>query len=129
MTRYGFEVEDYKKKVHDLTSLAERLESEVERRTKKFEAYKKDLKVERLRVDVHRLVTDLEASRAQAEEKEENLRRELDKKKKKINMFYIQQKSWDEGLALKNKELGILNGKVEAQGLTLAEMTTRVEAL
>ncbi|KAL2559331.1 Uncharacterized protein Fot_04070 [Forsythia ovata] len=61
----------------------------------------------------------------EAEEKEEKLRRELDKKKKKINMFYIQQKSWEEGLALKNKELGVLNGKVEAQGLTLAEMTTR----
>ncbi|KAL2552000.1 hypothetical protein Fot_05619 [Forsythia ovata] len=44
-------------------------------------------------------------------------------------MFYIQQKTWEEGLAQKDEELGVLNGKVESQGLALAEKSAKVEAL
>ncbi|KAL2537970.1 Uncharacterized protein Fot_19361 [Forsythia ovata] len=87
MEWYGAEVEEYKKKVNDLTSLADSLEAEVERQSKEVEAYKKNHEAERPRT------IDLEASRARAEEKYEKLRQKLEKKKEEINMFYVQQKS------------------------------------
>ncbi|KAL2520342.1 Uncharacterized protein Fot_24265 [Forsythia ovata] len=36
---------------------------------------------------------------------------------------------WEEGLAKKDEELGVLNAKVESQDLALAEMSAKVEAI
>ncbi|KAL2509024.1 Uncharacterized protein Fot_32671 [Forsythia ovata] len=44
-------------------------------------------------------------------------------------MFYVQQASKEEGMAHKDKELGVLNKTIEPKGLALAEMAANVEAL
>ncbi|KAL2501477.1 hypothetical protein Fot_35325 [Forsythia ovata] len=71
--RYSINYDDFKKKVDDLTSLDDRLEAEVERRTKEVEVYKKYSEAKRLKVNIHCLENDLEAFRTWAEEKDEKL--------------------------------------------------------
>ncbi|KAL2552744.1 hypothetical protein Fot_06363 [Forsythia ovata] len=70
---YGIEVDDYNNKVDELTSLSKLLEAEIEMRSKKVEEYKKNHEVERLRADIHRLVTNFVTARARPEKKEEKL--------------------------------------------------------
>ncbi|KAL2509311.1 hypothetical protein Fot_32958 [Forsythia ovata] len=74
--RYDAEVEEYKKKVDDLSSSVECLTAEIVRRTKELEELRKNHEVESLRVDVHRLVNDLATSRARAQEREDKLQKE-----------------------------------------------------
>ncbi|KAL2549642.1 hypothetical protein Fot_11172 [Forsythia ovata] len=74
-------------------------------------------------------MTDLEISRLSAAEKEEKLQRELEWKKPELSVFHTQQKSWEESIALKDKDLGFFRDKVELQCLTLAELSLKVEAL
>ncbi|KAL2528665.1 hypothetical protein Fot_21266 [Forsythia ovata] len=127
--KYAAEVDKFKKKFNNYCSIAERLEEEVERRTKKLEDLRRNPKAEMLKADVHRLVNDLAATPARAQEKEYKLQKEIEKKKEEIYYFYVHQMSWEEGMAKKDEELGILNAKVESQDLALAEMSTKIEAL
>ncbi|KAL2509304.1 hypothetical protein Fot_32951 [Forsythia ovata] len=120
--RYGAKVEEYKKKIDDLFSSIERLTAEIVRQTKELEELRKNPKAENVRGDGYRLVNDLAASRARAQEREDKLQKEVEKKKDEINSFYIQHVSWKEGLAKKDEELGVLNTKVESQYLALAEI-------
>ncbi|KAL2554072.1 hypothetical protein Fot_07691 [Forsythia ovata] len=126
--RYGVELEEYKKKVNKYCSTIERLEVEVERWTKELEDLRKTPEAETLKADVRRLFDDLTATRARAQKREDKLQKEVEKKIEEINMFYIQQKSWDEGLAKKDEEVGVLNAKVKSQDLALVEMAAKVEA-
>ncbi|KAL2471154.1 hypothetical protein Adt_39290 [Abeliophyllum distichum] len=58
MERYRIVVEEYKKKVNDMTTLVKHVEAEVQRRSKDVEEYKKKPKAERLRANVHCLAFD-----------------------------------------------------------------------
>ncbi|KAL2546004.1 hypothetical protein Fot_15416 [Forsythia ovata] len=127
--RYVAEVEEYKKKVDGLSFSVERLEVEVERQTNELEELRKNPEVESLRADVRYLVNELVASCAWAQEIEDKLQKEVEKKREKINSFYIQHVSWEEGLAKKYEKLGVLNAKLESQDLALVEMSAKVEAL
>ncbi|KAL2537790.1 hypothetical protein Fot_19181 [Forsythia ovata] len=102
------EVEEYKKNVDAYCSTTERLEAEA------------------LRSDVHRLVNDLAATCARAQEKDDKLQKEIEKKRDELNSFYVQQMSWEESLAKKDEELGVLNEKVESQDLALADMSAKI---
>ncbi|KAL2529357.1 Uncharacterized protein Fot_21958 [Forsythia ovata] len=109
--------------------LPKRLEEEVERRTKELEDLRRNPEAEKLKADVHHLVNDLAATRTSAQEKEDKLEKEIEKKKEEINSFYVQHISWEQGLAKKDEELGIFKAKVESQDLVLAEMSAKIEAL
>ncbi|KAL2489199.1 Uncharacterized protein Fot_42491 [Forsythia ovata] len=80
--KYGADVEEYKKKVNEYCSITEHLEAEVERKTKELKDLRKNPEVEMLRTDVHRLVNDLAATRTRAQEKDDKLQKEIEKKKK-----------------------------------------------
>ncbi|KAL2488275.1 hypothetical protein Fot_41567 [Forsythia ovata] len=127
--KYVAEVEEYKKKVNDYCSITEHLEVEVDRRMKELEDLRKNPEAERLKANILRLVNDLAVTHAGAQEKEDKLQKEIEKKKEKINSFNVQQMSWEEGLAKKNEELGVLNAKVESQDLALADMSAKVKTL
>ncbi|KAL2455135.1 hypothetical protein Fot_57770 [Forsythia ovata] len=127
--KYVAEEKEYKKKVNDCCSIIERLEAKVERMIKKLEDLRKNPEVERLKDDVHRLVNDLAATHARAQAKEDKLQKEIEKKRDEINSFYVQHMSWEEGLAKKDEELGVLNAKVEYLDLALADMSAKVKAL
>ncbi|KAL2488222.1 Uncharacterized protein Fot_41514 [Forsythia ovata] len=127
--KYVAEVEEYKKKVNNYCSITERLEVEVDMRMNELEDLRKNLEAERLKDNVHRLVNDLAVTRARAQEKEDKLHKEIEKKREKINSFNVQQMSWEEGLAKKDEDLGVLNAKVESQDLALADMSAKVKTL
>ncbi|KAL2554082.1 hypothetical protein Fot_07701 [Forsythia ovata] len=71
--RYRTEVDEYNKKVNDLSSKAEPLEAEVERWTKELKELRKNPEAEKLKADVHRLASDLTATRARAQESVDKL--------------------------------------------------------
>ncbi|KAL2546009.1 hypothetical protein Fot_15242 [Forsythia ovata] len=103
MEKYATEVEEYKKNFNDYCSITERLEAEVERRTKKLEDLRRNAEAEKLKADVHRLVNDVVATCTRAQEKEDKHQ--------------------------KDGELGVLNANVESQDLALAEMSAKIEVL
>ncbi|KAL2557399.1 hypothetical protein Fot_02138 [Forsythia ovata] len=96
MKKYVVEVEEYKKKVNEYCSITERLEAEVEMRMKELEDLKKSPQP--------RTIT-----RARTQEKDDKLRKEIKNKRGEVNSFYVQQMSWEESLAKKDDELGVLN--------------------
>ncbi|KAL2554369.1 Uncharacterized protein Fot_07988 [Forsythia ovata] len=100
------EVKECKKKVDAYCTTTERLEADVERRTKELKDLRKNPEAKALRSDVHRLVNDLATTRSRAQEKVDKLQKEIEKKIDQINS-YIQQMSWEESLAKKNDELGV----------------------
>ncbi|KAL2546187.1 hypothetical protein Fot_15420 [Forsythia ovata] len=99
--KYATEVEEYKKNFNDYCSITERLEAEVERRTKELEDLRRNPEAEKLKADVHRLVNDVAATCTRAQEKEDKHQ--------------------------KDGELGVLNANVESQDLALAEMSAKIE--
>ncbi|KAL2547407.1 hypothetical protein Fot_08937 [Forsythia ovata] len=101
----------------------------VEKLKRKLESAKKDSEAEKLRADVRRLMIDFEALRVSAAASEEKLRRHMEDKRDKLNMFQAHQKSWKEGLALKDEELGLFTKIVETQGQSLAGLTSEEEGL
>ncbi|KAL2537895.1 hypothetical protein Fot_19286 [Forsythia ovata] len=123
--RYWPEVREYKKKFTDLSSTVERREAKVERTTNELEELRKNPKSGKLKADVCLLANDLTASRTRAQETKNKIQQEVEKKREEIKMFYVQQKSWEEDLAKKDEELGVLNAKVESQDLALVEMSAK----
>ncbi|KAL2545338.1 hypothetical protein Fot_14571 [Forsythia ovata] len=88
MEKYVVEVEEYKKKVNDYCSITELLEAKVERRTNELEDLRKNPEAERLKVDVRDLVNDLAATRARAQEKDDKLHKEIEKKREDKLILY-----------------------------------------
>ncbi|KAL2488616.1 hypothetical protein Fot_41908 [Forsythia ovata] len=85
--KYATEVEEYKKKFNDYCSIIKRLEAKVERRMKELENLRKNPEAENLKVDVHYLVNNLDATRTWAQEKEDEIQRRL--KRKKGNKLFL----------------------------------------
>ncbi|KAL2509948.1 Uncharacterized protein Fot_33595 [Forsythia ovata] len=104
-------------------------QKDVEKPERELESAKKNSDAKKLYSDVRRLMSYLEASRVSTAANRRKLQGRLEAKKEELNMLQAQQKSWEVVLTLKDEELGLLNDKVEAQGLTLAELTSHVEAL
>ncbi|KAL2547457.1 hypothetical protein Fot_08987 [Forsythia ovata] len=101
----------------------------VEKLKRKLESAMKDSEVEKLRADVRWLMIDFEVLRVSAAASKEKLQRHLEDKRDKLNMFQAQQKSWEEGLALKDEELGLLTKIVETQCQSLAGLPSEAEGL
>ncbi|KAL2545631.1 hypothetical protein Fot_14864 [Forsythia ovata] len=118
--------------VAEVVEKSKRLKEEVIQQRKaveKLELAKKNPEVEKLCSNVRQLMLDLKASRVSTAVNEETLLRQLEDKNEEINMLRAQQKSWDEGLALKDEKLGLFTNKVDAKSLSLAKMTSQVKAL
>ncbi|KAL2499666.1 hypothetical protein Adt_25216 [Abeliophyllum distichum] len=91
--KYSAMVKEYNKEFDEYSSIVDHLETEVERRSKELEDLRRNLKVQTLRTDVHRLENDLNTTRVQAQEKEDKLQKDIEKKREEITFFYVQQMS------------------------------------
>ncbi|KAL2514692.1 Uncharacterized protein Fot_28663 [Forsythia ovata] len=101
----------------------------VDKLKRELESIKKNFEAEKLCSNIRRLMTDLGISRLSVAEKEENSIGEFEEKKAEMSVFHTQQKFWKESLVLNDKELGLIWEKVELQGLTMAELSLKVESL